>query len=799
MLQRVRGIAEDLARFGAAPALIGPDGSLSYAELDARVQAAADALGPVRRVVTLTATNTVDAVVAYLAAQRAGHPLIVCGDDAAGADLHARYADATELHPDLALLLSTSGSTGTPKLVRLSHDNLATNAAAIAEYLGLTPDDRAITTLPLHYCYGLSVLNSHLSVGASVVLTDLSVVDACFWDLARQHAVTSFAGVPHTFELLDRIGFTGDEVPSLRYVTQAGGRMPAERVARYAQLTRLVVMYGQTEATARMAYLPPELAAGYPSAIGRAIPGGELRIDDTGELVYRGPNVMMGYAYGPADLGRGAEHRELRTGDLAREVDGLFEIVGRCSRIIKPFGVRIDLDDLERCLAVDGIDAMCAGDDQRVVIGVSSDDRDLRDDVAERLNLPPSRVVVARFAALPYLTNGKADYARVAAAVAVPEPKASSVRAAYTAAFERSVDGEDSFVSLGGDSLSYVEVSLALEDALGELPRDWHLRTVAELEALAAPRSRRRVFTQTETSVVLRVAAIVLIVGNHTRLWQQAGGAHALIAVAGFNFARFQLASGQIVQSVARVAIPAMVCIGMIAAFSDQFGWTHALLVNDVLGGRDSRWAFWFVEALVQISLVLAAVFAVPAVARFERRRPFATAALAVAAGLVIRFDLIEPTTSKWVWWPHDVFWLFALGWAGARATKAWQRLAVCAVAALSLPGFFTNTPRAFIVGAAIAAITWLPTVPVPRALLRLATPLASASLYIYLIHIQLHPVLGRSFGPLVATLGSLVTGVAAWRVVQAVERFARAKRPAPGSRATAPARAVRRLRRAIP
>ena len=220
-------------------------------------------------------------------------------------------------------------------------------------------------------------------------------------------------------------------------------------------------------------------------------------------------------------------------------------------------------------------------------------------------------------------------------------------------------------MSLGGDSLSYVEVSLGLEDAIGDLPRDWHRMTIAELEVRAAPR-RRRVLTTVDTSVMLRAIAIVLIVGNHTRLWQQAGGAHALIAIAGFNFARFQLASRTIGRSILRIAIPSAALIAVTALFSDQFGWAHALLVNDVLGARESRWAFWFVEAIVQTLAVLAAVFAIPRVRRFERARPMAVAWLAVAAGLAVRFDVVQPTTNKWVWWPHDVFWFFALGWAAA-------------------------------------------------------------------------------------------------------------------------------------
>ncbi len=261
--------------------------------------------------------------------------------------------------------MTTSGSTGAPKLVRLSHRNVTSNAHAIIEYLGLDESDRGITSLPLHYCYGLSVLHSHLLAGASLVLTEASVVDPCFAAAMHHGQVTNLAGVPHTFDLLDRAGPDTIRTPSLRLVTQAGGRMAPERVTEWVARTEgwgaeFFVMYGQTEATARIAYLPPQLARRRPGAIGVPIPGGSIDVrplggslDGVGELVYRGPNVMLGYTCTGDDLALGTTLDELRTGDLARfDADaGVFEIVGRASRLVKPFGLRIDLDAIERELA----------------------------------------------------------------------------------------------------------------------------------------------------------------------------------------------------------------------------------------------------------------------------------------------------------------------------------------------------------------------------------------------------------------------------------------------------------------
>jgi acyl-CoA synthetase (AMP-forming)/AMP-acid ligase II len=511
-------------------------GSLTYDQLADRVDAAVERLGTVRRLVLLAATNDLDTLVAYLAALRGGHPVLLAAADnqshldalaaaydpdvvasttAEGLTLQERRAGSAHgLHPDLALLLSTSGTTGSSKLVRLSHRNLDANAGAIAEYLAITDTDRAATTLPMHYCYGLSVINSHLQRGAGLALTDLSVVDGCFWDRFRAAGATSFAGVPYTFDLLNRVGFDEMSLPTLRYVTQAGGRLAPDRVRHYADLGErcgwdFYVMYGQTEATARMAYLPPHRAQSHPTAIGVPIPGGSFRIaaldgtDDAdadaadgavGELVYRGPNVMLGYAERAGDLALGRTVDELATGDLARRhPDGVYELVGRRSRFVKLFGLRVDLDHVEAVLRQHGIDALCAGTDETLAIAVAAGvDAGHASRVASKhTGLPPSRTQVATVAELPRLATGKPDYPAVTRLVTATSPEATAspapartmtsstmttstmttsartgrVRTLFASVLGCAVvDDGASFVSLDGDSLSYVEMSIRLED-----------------------------------------------------------------------------------------------------------------------------------------------------------------------------------------------------------------------------------------------------------------------------------------------------------------------------------------------
>jgi acyl-CoA synthetase (AMP-forming)/AMP-acid ligase II len=798
--------AAALAAHGDAPALIAADGAIAYRELAERVGDVARRLGEERRLVLVAGANEVEPIVAYLAALAAGHPvLLVPGespaalralvdaydpDVVAGADgalEERREGSAHELHPELALLLSTSGSTGSPKLVRLSHENVQSNAEAIAAYLQIRPTDRAATTLPMHYCYGLSVLNSHLLRGAALVLTGLSVVDGCFWELFGRERVTSFAGVPYTFELLDRVGFAEMDLPHLRYVTQAGGRLAPERVARWAALGRargwdLFVMYGQTEATARMAYLPPDLAARHPQAIGVPIPGGALEladaVDGVGELVYRGPNVMLGYAESAADLARGRTVERLRTGDLARRTDaGLFEIVGRRSRFAKVLGLRIDLDRAEALLG-----APCAGVDEGVVVALE-DGRDqaaLRRLAVRELGVPAGAVRVEQVARVPRLASGKPDYGAIAElarpaenVVAAPRSPDDLLRA-FAEVLERpDATPKDTFVSLGGDSLSYVEMSVRLEDALGHLPSGWHLMPIRALAPAA--RRRRGGGRALETSVALRAAAILLIVSTHAGLLGVLGGAHLLVAVAGFNFARFQLGPGARLErlrsqltSAARIALPSLAWIALAALLlTDDYGLANLLLLNAVAGPEtwSAQWHFWFVEVLLYLLLALAALLAIPRVDRAERRWPLGFALVALGVGLLGRFHLLDlgiPNT-------RPVLWLFALGWAAARCTTARQRACVTALALATIPGFFGDLGREAVVAGGLVLLLWAPSVRVPAVAARVLAVLASASLYVYLVHWQVYRPLVET--PALAVAASLAAGVAYWRLAGLVTR----------------------------
>jgi acyl-CoA synthetase (AMP-forming)/AMP-acid ligase II len=465
---------DDLDRYGAAPALISEQHvHTSYAEL-LRIADAVGACFTARSLVFCLCDNNLESVAGYLGMLRARSvPLLVnpgihpdlfhnllrtyrpaylwlpraqaeaaeTAGTALGRMVHqfgdyvllATAADTSyTLHPELAQLLTTSGSTGSPMLVRQSHQNISSNAQSIAQFLEIDGADRPITTLPMSYTYGLSILNSHLLKGCAILLTNKTLMDKGFWELLKTGQATTFGGVPYVYEMLKRLRFGRMTLPSLKTLTQAGGKLGPELSAEFAALCaekglRFVVMYGQTEATARMAYLPSEQAVAKAGSIGIAIPGGEFWLQDeagaviaandtVGELIYRGPNVALGYAAGPDDLAKGDDNGGvLHTGDMARrDADGFYTIVGRKKRFLKLFGNRINLEEVEQLLKEYGQVCVCTGVDDHLRIYTTEAGPDtqaaIKAFVVERTGMHPSGFEVIHIAAIPRNDAGKILY-----------------------------------------------------------------------------------------------------------------------------------------------------------------------------------------------------------------------------------------------------------------------------------------------------------------------------------------------------------------------------------------------------
>jgi acyl-CoA synthetase (AMP-forming)/AMP-acid ligase II/peptidoglycan/LPS O-acetylase OafA/YrhL len=700
----------------AIAALDDRGGLLTYSQLAHKTGTLVAALGPVRSLILLEAENSVEWLVAYMAALRGRHVVLMApnNNQAAFTNLDATFHPTIHmsvennfaprcvgdhdltLHPDLALMLSTSGSTGSAKCVRLSHENLAANAESISHYLDLDASERALANLPVHYSYGLSVVHSHLWVGAALLLTGRSVIDEEYWAFGTAHGATSFAGVPHSYDLLSRIDLPRHAPSTLRYFTQAGGRLPEAQVCHFGELARkhswrFYVMYGQTEATARMSYLPPSQTLQKPGSIGVPIPQGAFSlVDETGEvisqsgvpgqLVYRGPNVMMGYASSANDLATPGGPQVLHTGDLAvRDEDGFYRITGRLSRFIKIFGNRLGLDDVEQMLASENYPSIATGvDDQLLVVTRGGDTDAISQVIQERLKLPPAYFAVQKVAEYPLLASGKVDYASLRDALpptkanadnpAAGQPEADfdpgAVAAVYKACFgDAAIEEGASFESLGGDSLNYMVVAIGLEKLLGTLPEGWTGQSIAELTALDRAGRRQGISIRPRTTAMnldtLRALACVLVVMFHVvgntpdfglKLPANSGW-HSFVnlfrdirmplftAMAGFLYAMMPARRGEVGKFLARKA--------RLLLLPMMFVMTVSLIGrNLVYGGKDSIvLAFthgylhlWYLYAIMVIFIIAA-----PADAWISRSWRFWLAMVAAAPAVqwLVSFPLV--------------------------------------------------------------------------------------------------------------------------------------------------------------
>ena len=338
------------------------------------------------------------------------------------------------MHEDLSHLLPTSGSTGSPKLVRHKYENIDAAALNISTFFELTPEDRPLLVLPLYYTMGLSIVFSHLYAGATILITNQNMTDRAFWAFIKEQKATSFTGVPYSYEILNLMRFFRMDLPDLKLLTQGGGKMPKALNLKFAEYCRdngkkWIATYGQSEGTARMAWLPAEYAVDKVGSIGKAVPNGELSLVDMdgnlitepnvqGEMCYRGKNVTMGYARKREDLMLGDERNGyMKTGDLAyRDEDGCYYIVGRMGRFLKLFGMRIGLDECEQIIkAKYPVECACTGTDEKMFVYITDESltAGVKDELVAKTKLVATAFEIRVIPAIPKNEAGKVLYSKL--------------------------------------------------------------------------------------------------------------------------------------------------------------------------------------------------------------------------------------------------------------------------------------------------------------------------------------------------------------------------------------------------
>ena len=426
--------------------------TISYGDLAKEVGLRVEEINSEKDLILLKAGNNLEFIKSYLACLYSNNPAILIDESLEESQLKSlmeiykpnkiihgkeiiKYSSYEHtFNDDLSILLSTSGSTGSPKLVKLSKENLNHNANAISQYLSLSETEVAITSMPLSYSYGLSILNSHLLKKASIVLTNDSIISRDFWDLIKFFRVSSFSGVPYIYQILKKMNIDRFDISSINYFTQAGGKLDLDTYEYFSKKTKemqkdFFIMYGQTEATARISYLDPSKIDEKKGSIGKPIPGGSLKLIDsegneitdnhiTGQIIYSGKNVMLGYANNISDLSSpNTQKYSLRTGDMGYfDEEGYFYIVGRKKRFLKIYGLRVNLDQIDLTLSKLNMNLIASGTDDNLIIYTDYKDPDIskiKEEIFKKFKINPNTITVEVLKNIPRSLNGKVNYQKL--------------------------------------------------------------------------------------------------------------------------------------------------------------------------------------------------------------------------------------------------------------------------------------------------------------------------------------------------------------------------------------------------
>ncbi len=479
-------------------------------------------------------------------------------------------------------------------------------------------------------------------------------------------------------------------------------------------------------------------------------------------MLYRGPNVMMGYALSPEDLSKDRELEQLITGDVAYcNEKGLYRIVGRESRFSKIFGLRIDLDAIEQFLREQNVQTVVSGTDQNIAIGLLTGDLSaaLLAQLAQRLKIPQTIFTVVKLTEMPLLPSGKVDYKAVLAqAEAVSKNKNIDETISYSTfreTFRQALNlksaphDADTFISLGGDSLTYVQVSLAIEKFLGYLPHHWEQISVLDLEQHLP--KKKSAWADLDMEILYRMLAIIGVVFTHTNAevrdslsWRLAGGANLLLLLAGFNIARFQaekLFKGNMLSVLdpffRKIVMPYYLILISYQIWSAKFDGASMLLISNYQGRHGSFLEpYWFIEMIWQTLLIFTLPFALPVFRRTFSRYPYLIGLLLFALALSMRIFEWFGKLGYGDRTPDRLLYIFLAGWCLYFSQQFWQKLTTALLLLGTfwyLYGFYTSYSAWLTVGS--LTLLWLPRIKTPQLFYTVVSSISAASFYIYLTH----------------------------------------------------------------
>jgi acyl-CoA synthetase (AMP-forming)/AMP-acid ligase II len=732
----------------------------------------------------------------------------------------------------LAQIAFTSGTQGPPKGVLLSLGNLGNTAMRLGSALRLDASARIYIGAPVFHSFGASCCRAVAAVGGASYVPRNGFNPLEIASLLDRGEINGIAAVPTMWRLLfqhgDLLGDLGRRVRWILIGSQPMGRDEKLLMRRLFPGARIIHHYGLTEASSStfldVSDAPEELL----ESAGVAQFGVEVRITADGRIAIRGPNVARQLLVDGQLVANVDAEGWFVTNDAGELQDGHLFFLGRLDDVINAGGIKLSADAIEekisaalaipRQLSVVRIPDRDRGDG--VLLAVTEDcarsdpeilacaDTALRESGV----VAPTALRLMRVPDLPRTETDKVQRAALARRYAEDQARAGAqpagdptgrqgalarrlgalrsalaprrarpgVRPIFEDAFPGvAIRDTDSFVSLGGDSLSFVSVSIALEGQLGHLPEDWENLGIAQLEAIR-PRTSR--FRMTDTTLVLRFVGIVSIVYFHFMPSGLGGATFLLMLAVGYNFSRFQLENvlrensvAPLLLSAARIALPLFLVVAAIEARKADFDPLALLLLGNFKPAPERILDYWFVEVTIQIMLIMACLLAFPSVRRVVGTRPsaFAWGLLAVSVALATLGPLAWDTTPYYDRLPHMILWLFALGMVVDLARTRADRIRVSAVIlAVPLivwgpgphPFWIAHGQLWLWIGGLV--LLWFETIPLPAIVSRAAHYVGGASMFIYITHFsvqglwdRLVPFAPRIFDVIVA----IVVGVLIW------------------------------------
>ena len=730
---------------------------------------------------------------------------------------------------DIVQVSYTSGTEGEPKGVLLSHANLTSTARRIQQVMKLTAETREYVGVPVFHSFGLGRARAVLAAGGSIYIPPRGFDLREICGMLEGGTINAISAVPSLWRVLLKNRHLFERYASkVRWIEIGSQPMSVGEKLQLRELFSsacIVQHYGLTEASRSTFLTVSEAVEAELDSVGQPNGDVELQISADGRIRIRGSNVVNEMLVDGRRVCVPDQSGWLTTNDLGEIRAGRLFFLGRADDILNIGGIKVPPHLVEERMAellqvADGFcvarvpDAM-RGDGLLIaaIDGLDRSDSRLREvaelALSERGVSGAGSISIVRWPELPVTESGKPRRAEVSRKFVTqsdafqPAPqeatrtiwskmlghsKPRGVRALYQKAFPRAeVNEEATFVSLGGDSLSFVELSVDLGDQLGYLPENWQTRSVRELEGLP----RKRALTQdVDATVFFRCVGMLAIVAGHFDALDVSGSTFLLLAIAGFNFARFQLpkmlSTGSVrpvMETALRVAVPTFVALVLLEGKAHELNITALLLLDNWTDARDEKFGFWFLELIVQILLLVALLMSwrrarEMAIAHSFR---FAFAVLVTCVVISIAGPLFWNTEHLYNRVPHMLMWLFALGWVMASAKSIDQRLLAGVLALLLPPLIWDHVLDRFWLGHGVIwiAVGGISLLLVSRVRLlyplnRIAALVAGASIFIYIAHYTLAGWWHR-FGfiqnPWIDVFVGIVGGIIIWRLWEAMAR----------------------------